>query len=591
MTGQELIHTYIQFFVKKGHTRIEVAPLATDNESSTLFNSAGMQPLVPYLAGRPHPGGRRLVNVQPCLRTVDIDEVGDASHLTFFEMLGNWSLGDYFKAESIEMSLEFLTAWLKIEPQRLWVTVFAGDQAAPPDDESPRIWAQLGLPVERIVPLGREDNWWGPVGSTGPCGPDTEIFFELDRPACSPICAPGCKCGRFLEIWNNVFMTYHRTADGRYEPLAQQNVDTGLGVDRVAAVLQGQPSVFETELFASTVEQIHALAAGEAPLQFVRVIADHLKAATFILGEGIQPSNKRQGYVARRLIRRAIDHGKRIGISGSFTTDIAETVIELYHSRYPHLGRRRPEVLDALQAEEKAFNQTLRRGRRIFEQQIEQVQSEEQSQLSGADLFHLFETYGIPVEMAEEWAAEFEVGVDIAGFEQALAIHKEVSGGGHQGEFAGGLAAHDQQTVRLHTATHLLHQALRDVLGLHIAQKGSHITPQRLRFDFSHPAKLTSAEISQVERLVNTQIEADLPVRWAEMPLAEAKAGGAIGLFEEKYGEQVRVYSIGDYSREICGGPHVERTGVLGRFRILREQSNGTGIRRIRAVVAEKPGE
>jgi len=586
MQAQDLIDQYIQFFQQKNHAQIEPAPLATDPGSSTLFISAGMQPLIPYLEGAPHPYGRRLVNLQPCLRTGDIDAVGDSSHLTFFEMLGNWSLGDYFKAQSIEMSLEFLTQWLGIGHDRLWVTVFAGDEEAPPDDESPHIWMQLGMPSERIVPLGREDNWWGPVGNTGPCGPDTEIFFDVGGPGCGPDCRPGCDCGRFLEIWNNVFMSYNRTGDGRYEPLAQQNVDTGLGVDRVTAVLQGQETVFETELFTPIAKRIETLAStGDLPPGSVRVVTDHVKAATFLLGEGVRPSNKRQGYVVRRLIRRAVAHGQKMGLTDIFTPHIIDVVLEIYAGRYPYLAHKKEMIRETMQTEEKSFNRTLQRGQRIFDDLIEQALKEGHSRLSGRNLFHLFDTYGIPPELTQEWAAEFGLGVDTAGFDKALAEHKEISGGGHQGEFAGGLASHDPHTVRLHTATHLLHQALRDTLGSHVAQKGSHITPDRLRFDFSHPAKLTPAEIAEVERRVNEQIQANLPVQWTEMSLEEAKAQRAIGLFEEKYGQSVKVYRIGDYSREICGGPHVTRTSELGQFRIIREQSNGAGTRRIRATV------
>ncbi len=586
MQAQDLIDKYLQFFRQKGHAHIDHAPLATAGDASTLFTSAGMQPLIPYFTGRPHPAGRRLVNLQPCLRTGDIEEVGDSTHLTFFEMLGNWSLGDYFKAESIEMSLEFLTRWLELNPDRLWVTVFAGDEDAPADEESPRIWAQLGIPAERIVPLGRADNWWGPVGETGPCGPDTEIFFELDIPPCGPDCRPGCHCGRFFEIWNNVFMAYHRTADGRYEPLPQQNVDTGMGVDRVISVLQGRQTVFETELFRLIIDKIQDLTPQDrVPSQSMRIIADHLKAATFILSEGIRPSNKGQGYIARRLIRRAVDHGQRVGLNGVFTPGLATEVITIYQARYPRLARDRARILETLEKEEKGFNHTLQRGRRIFDKQIEGVLQAGQTTLSGPDVFRLFDTYGIPLELTAEWAATYGLKIDEAGFQQALAAHKEISGGGQPGKFAGGLASRDRQTIRLHTATHLLQQALRDVLGSHVAQKGSHITPERLRFDFSHPAKLTPTEIAEVEKQVNSQIEADLPVQEKEMTLDEAKARGAIGLFEEKYAQRVKVYAIGDYSLEICGGPHVERTSELGPFRILSEQSNGSGVRRIRAVV------
>ena len=588
MHSQDLIERYIRFFRQRGHVQIEPAPLATGDEASTLFNSAGMQPLIPYLAGQPHPAGRRLVNFQPCLRTNDIEEVGDSSHLTFFEMLGNWSLGDYFKAESIEMSLTFLTDWLQLDPNRLWATVFGGDSDAPADEDSPLIWQRLGLPAERIVPLGRADNWWGPVGDTGPCGPDSEIFYDCGPPGCGPNCRPGCNCGRFLEIWNNVFMAYHRTADGRYEPLPRPCVDTGMGVERVITVLQGRRSVYDTELFRPLFEQLRALAPGrELPDLSLRIIADHLKAATFIIGGGIDPSNKKQGYIARRLIRRAIDHGRRLKIEAAFSPLLAATVIDLYQDRYPHLGHHRADILAALKREEAGFKRTLRRGRQIFDRQAEQTLAKGRAALSGQNIFHLFDTYGIPPELTAEWAAAMGLAADMAGFAHALAEHKEISGGGRRGEFAGGLAERDWQSVRLHTATHLLHQALRDVLGEHVAQQGSHITPQRLRFDFSHPAKLTEAELAQVEELVNQKIAADFPVTWSETSLADAQAQGAIGLFAEKYGRQVRVYRIGDYSREICGGPHVERTGQLGRFGILREQSNGAGRRRIRATLVD----
>ena len=586
MQAQELIHQFERFFQQKDHRQIKPAQLATGPKETTLFISAGMQPLIPYLSGQPHPAGRRLFNCQPCLRTGDIDAVGDTSHLTVFEMLGNWSLGAYFKAESISMSYEFLTEWLHLDPARLWVTVFAGDVDAPADEESPRIWQSLGLPEARIVPLGREDNWWGPVGDTGPCGPDTEIFFDLGEPGCGPDCKPGCDCGRFIEIWNNVFMTYHRTHDGRYEPLPQQSVDTGMGVDRMAMVLQDHASVFESELYAPIIQQLLSLTPEPAPpTKSIRVIADHLKAATFILAEGIRPANKRQGYVARRLIRRAVDHGRRLGIEGSFTADVAETVGQIYAGRYPQLSANSPFIREALQTEEQLFNRTLRRGRRIFDDYLTELQQRGERRLSGGRVFQLFDTYGIPPELSSEWAEAAGLTIDQAGFEQAMAKHREVSGGGKSGEFSGGLAARDPQSIRLHTATHLLHQALRNILGDHVAQKGSHITPERLRFDFSHPAKLSPAEIAQIEAEVNAQIKANLPIHWAEMGLAEAQAQGAIGLFGEKYGEQVKVYAIGEYSREICGGPHVQQTGELGHFRILREQSNGAGVRRIRATV------
>ena len=587
MKASELIDLYSRFFHGKDHIQITAAPLATAADASTLFISAGMQPLIPYLSGQPHPAGRRLVNLQPCLRTIDIEAVGDDSHLTFFEMLGNWSLGDYFKAESIAMSYEFLTKWLKIDPNRLWVTVFAGDDDSPADDESPQIWSSLGLPDERIIRLGREDNWWGPVGETGPCGPDTEIFFYLGSPSCGPNCRPGCGCGRFLEIWNNVFMAYYRTGDGRYEPLPQPSVDTGMGVERVTTVFQNKSSVFETELFQPIIETIKALADNESlSTVSIRIVADHLKASTFLLGQGVQPANKQQGYVLRRLIRRAIDHGRQLGIEQAFTPKIGEVVISIYADRYPYLVEQRQAILASLAQEEKSFNRTLQNGRRIFDQLVSQVTDQYLTVMPGHDVFHLFDTYGIPLELTREWAEAQGLTLDEDGYEAALAEHREISGSG-AGKYAGGLVTRDQASIRLHTATHLLHQALRDVLGPHVAQKGSHITPERLRFDFSHPTAMSQAEIEAVEQRVNDQIEADLPVHLVEMSMQAAQETGAIGLFEEKYGDQVKVYSIGHYSREICGGPHVDRTGELGRFHIAREQSSGAGVRRIRATLED----
>ncbi|MEM7034214.1 MAG: alanine--tRNA ligase [Chloroflexota bacterium] len=584
MQAQTLINEFIHFFEQQGHQRISAGPLASPPDDTTLFTSAGMQPLIPYLSGLPHPQGRRLVDVQPCIRTVDIDEVGDTTHLTFFEMLGNWSLGDYFKPESIRMSYEFLTKYLDIDRQRLWVTVFSGDESAPPDDVSPEIWRKVGIPTERIVPLGRADNWWGPVGNTGPCGPDTEIFFDVGRPSCGIHCQPGCSCGRFIEIWNNVFMEYDRTVDGRDHLLPQQGVDTGMGVDRVIAVIQRHDSVFDTELFQPLMGQLPSEISDNDTLSR-RIVVDHIKAATMIIGEGTKPGNKRQGYVVRRLIRRAVDHGRRLKMEPGFIRELAKTVIGMYQTRYPHLIPQRNEILNTLQLEESSFNKTIERGQRVFQKQIKQVKETKQDTLSGKTVFHLFDTYGIPPELTEEWATEQDLKVDHSGFDIALAEHREISGGGKQGEFAGGLASRDSKTVQLHTATHLLHQALRDVLGPHVAQKGSHITPDRLRFDFSHPMKLTDEEQSQVEAQVNDQIQANLPVNWVEVDPGTARKMGAIGLFEDKYGDRVKVYSIGDYSREICGGPHVSRTGELGHFRIMREQSSGAGVRRIRAVV------
>ncbi|MGQ9698596.1 MAG: alanine--tRNA ligase [Armatimonadota bacterium] len=580
MRSEQIKESFLRFFEKHGHKVIEGASLVPENDPSVLFTTAGMHPLVPYLLGEPHPMGRRLANCQRCVRTDDIEEVGDTSHLTFFEMLGNWSLGDYFKEEAIRMSYEYMTEWLHLDPNRLWVSVFAGDEDAPRDEEAAAIWRSIGIPEERICYFGKKQNWWGPAGQTGPCGPDTEMFIDTGRPPCSPSCNPSCSCGKYIELWNDVFMQYNKTARGTYEPLEQRNVDTGFGLERGAMLLQGKDSVFETDLF----QPIMAAIAGFAKtndLTSQRIVADHLRAATFLIADGVPPSNVERGYVVRRLIRRSVRHGRRLGITQPFVAAVAEAVIGRYKADYPHLERERHRILEELRGEEAKFGRTLERGLREFER----VVAESDGRISGEQAFHLYDTFGFPIELTIELAAEKGLTVDREGYHEHFRRHQEMSRAGAEQKFKGGLADHSEQTTKLHTATHLLHQALRDVLGPHVQQKGSNITAERLRFDFSHPQRLTPEEIEQVERIVNEKIAADLPVSMEITTVEDAKARGALALFTDRYGEQVKLYKIGDYSLEVCGGPHVERTGVIGRFRIVKEEASGAGVRRIRAVV------
>jgi alanyl-tRNA synthetase len=583
MDARTLRKTFLDFFKERGHAIIGGAPLVPENDPSVLFTTAGMHPLVPFLLGEPHPAGRRLASVQKCLRTGDILEVGDAVHLTFFEMLGNWSLGDYGKRESIGMSYTFLTERLGIDPARLAVTCFAGDADAPRDDEAAEVWRSLG--IQRITFLPKQDNWWGPAGASGPCGPDSEIFFDT-QPHGPPGENPASNPARFWEIWNNVFMRYDLQPNGAYLPLAQPNIDTGLGLERMLTVLQGVGSAYETDLFAPIVAAIHALARDPQPFA-VRVIADHIRAAGFILAEGIRPGNVDQPYIARRLIRRMIRYGREIGIDGRFLVGLAEVMIPSLADAYPELEREREQICAALDDEEQRFERTLVRGERAFERALAASAAEGRQELPGETVFQLYETYGFPAELTAELAQRRGLAVDMAGYGQAFAAHQQQSRQGGAARFRGGLAERVPETVRLHTATHLLHAALRRVLGPHVEQRGSNITAERLRFDFSHGERLTSQQIAAVEALVNEQIGRDLPVSWAETSLADARAAGALGLFEQRYGERVKVYTIGDFSKEVCGGPHVSNTGELGRFRILKEEAVGAGARRIRAVLEE----
>jgi alanyl-tRNA synthetase len=594
MTAGELKKKYIEFFTLNGHAEISGSSLVPENDPTVLFTTAGMHPLVPYILGEPHPAGKRLVDVQKCIRTGDIDEVGDPSHLTFFEMLGNWSLGDYFKEEAIRLSYEFLTApqWLGFDPKSLSVTVFAGDEEVPVDEEAAWIWRRIGIPDERIYFLGRKDNWWGPAGQTGPCGPDTEMFIDTGIEPCGPECKPGCSCGKYFEVWNDVFMQYNKSAEGKYLPLGQKTVDTGMGVERTCAMLQGKKNVYEIETFVPIIQAVQASsgkrygAEAEAD-RSIRIITDHIRSAAFILGDdkGVKPSNLGQGYILRRLIRRAIRHARKLGVERDFLSAPAQACIDTQKQDYPELERNRGTILDELAREEVKFLQTLQKGEHEFEKMLPNLLKNPNRAVPGRLAFRLYDTYGFPIELTQELAAEHEMSVDVEGFHQAFKKHQQLSKSGAQKIFKGGLADQSEQTRKLHTATHLMHQALRQVLGDHVEQKGSNITSERLRFDFSHPEPMTAEQIRKVEEIVNEQIRRDLPVRFETMSLQEAKERGALALFGERYEEKVKVYFAGDFSAEVCGGPHVEHTGELGSFRIVKEQSSSAGVRRIRAVV------
>ncbi len=599
MNANELRTKYIEFFKSKGHVQIQGKSLLPDNDPTVLFTTAGMHPLVPYLLGEEHPAGKRLTDYQKCIRTGDIDAVGDPSHLTFFEMLGNWSLGDYFKEGAIEMSFEFLTSpqWLGIPIDKLGVTVFQGEggnapDGIPRDEESVAIWKRLGIPEERIVYLPREDNWWGPAGTTGPCGPDTEMFYDFGKEACGPDCGPGCSCGKWLEIWNDVFMQYNKNSEGVYEPLTRKCVDTGMGIERTVTVLNGKKSVYDTEIFASIISAVenasdYTYGSDSEKDKSVRIVCDHIRASSFILGDpkAVTPSNVGSGYVLRRLIRRAVRHGRKLGINGMFLCAIAEVVIEQMKGPYPELEENRDRILTELDKEEKKFLETLKQGEHEFEKLLPNLLKDPKKIMSGRLAFKLYDTYGFPIELTEELAAEHGMSVRREEFDEAFKKHQELSRAGSEQIFKGGLGDQGEMAVKYHTATHLLHQALRMVLGDHIAQRGSNITAERMRFDFSHDAPMTKEQIDQVEAIVNEQIQKDLPVTMEIMDIEKAKSSGAIALFGEKYESQVKVYSVGDFSKEVCGGPHVERTGSMGRFKIQKEQSSSAGVRRIRAVL------
>ncbi len=589
LTGDELRKKWMNFFEKRGHKPISSASLIPENDPTVLFTTAGMHPLVPYLLGQPHPAGKRLCDAQKCVRTGDIDEVGDAAHCTFFEMLGNWSLGDYFKKEMVAWSYEFLTKELGIPSDRLAVTVFEGDGDCPRDDETAELWKKCGIKQENIYYLGKKHNWWGPAGQTGPCGPDTEMFFDTGKPKCGKKCSPACDCGKYVEVWNDVFMQFNKNADGTFSPLAQKNVDTGMGLERALMNVQGLKSVYDTDVFVPIVNKIKELSGSAADtdesLKAVRVVADHIRTSTFIIGDerGVTPSNVDQGYILRRLLRRAIRFGSGIGLKAGDYSKIADVVVDVYKDVYPELVIARDKIIHEIDEEQERFSRTLENGIKEFEKLCKYIQGDT---INGKSAFRLYDTYGFPLEMTVEMAKERGFKVDIDGFNARFEEHRNLSHAGAEQRFKGGLADTGELTARLHTATHLMHRALKEVLNDDsVNQRGSNITPERLRFDFSFGRAMTPEEVKAVEDKVNAAIKADVPVTCEEMTVDEAKAAGAVGLFASKYGEKVKVYTMGEFSKEICGGPHAARTGELGHFRIVKEQSSSAGVRRIKAVL------
>ena len=637
LSSNELRALFLKFFQKKGHSVIPSASVIPENDPTVLFTTAGMHPLVPYLLGQKHPQGTRLTDVQKCIRTGDIDEVGDMSHLTFFEMLGNWSLGDYFKDQMIPWSWEFLTSpeWLGIDPDKLAFTVFEGDEDCPRDEEAANLWRKCGVKDDHLFYLPKEHNWWGPAGVTGPCGPD---------------CSPACHCGAYLEIWNDVFMQYNKQKDGSFIPLTQKNVDTGMGLERTICVLNGKKSVYETDAFTGILAKIEELCGkkytpDDENTRAFRIVADHMRTSTFIIGDprGIGPSNVGQGYILRRLIRRAVRYGMGLGLQEGFTAEIAKVIIDQYKAVYPELEQNKAFVLEQLTLEEGRFARTLKQGEKEFDKvmnnlrrtrkamekiladdtlaaaeeavkthvlrpqpdmvsAIEAVKAGDLAKvkaecqrihdslnvIDGRSAFKLYDTYGFPIEITKELAAENGLTVDEADFAKRFEQHQATSRSGAEQIFKGGLADHSEQTTCLHTATHLLQAALRKVLGDEVHQKGSNITAERLRFDFTFGRKVTPEELAHVEALVNEAIAAKVPITMEEMTVSEAKAQGAMGLFESKYGEVVRVYTMGPYSKEICGGPHANNTGDLVSFKIIKEEASSAGVRRIKATIGRK---
>ena len=588
MDSIDLKQQFLDFFKSKGHVIIPSAPIIPENDPTVLFNTAGMQPLVPYLKGQTHPEGKRLADVQKCFRTNDLDSIGDTTHHTFFEMLGNWSLGDYFKEDSIKWSFELLTTKLNISKEKLAITVFKGNDIVPADEESALIWKSLGISENKIQYLGEENNWWPNMELLGPCGPDTEIFYWRSEKEVPEVFDPEDE--NWVEIWNNVFMQYNHEADGTFKPLINKNVDTGLGVERVTAILEGKQDNYKSSIWAPVITKIEEISGlsydNEEYQKSMRIIADHIRAVVIISGDdaGIKPSNTDQGYILRRLIRRIIRHAKKlnIDINSNWEKELAELIIEKYAKYYKELERNREVILEVLETEKVKFNRTIEKGLREFEKAIQNIEGN----LINKDVaFKLYDTYGFPIELTQELAEERNLKVDVEGFNQKFKEHQEKSRQGSSEKFKGGLASTGEMETKYHTATHLLNAALKKVLGSHVHQKGSNITAERMRFDFSHDAKMTDEEKKQVEDLVNEYIKMAIPVEKFEMKKEEAIAKGAEAMFLDKYGDIVSVYKIGDVSLELCGGPHVNNTSELGTFKIKKEEASSAGVRRIKAVL------
>lgn len=588
MKAIEIRNKYLNYFKRHGHAVIPSAPLIPENDPSVLFTTAGMQPLVPYLLGEKHPEGTRLTDFQKCLRTNDIDEVGDNRHLTYFEMLGNWSLGDYFKEESIAMSFEFLTKELGIPAEKLSVTCFAGDDDCQRDEVTASCWKKAGIPEDRIYYFGKDDNWWI-AGEEGPCGPDTEMFYDTGKPKCSENCNPSCGCGKYVEIWNNVFMEFFKTKDGKYTKLKRHNVDTGLGLERMAMLLQGKETPFDTELFKPVMDKLQELAGENDSIESRRIVAEHLRASMMIIQDGGLPSNVDRGYILRRLIRRMVRHLRKLQINLNELGELIDLNIDTLKEMYPELHQNSDKIKSVIIEEKDKFEKTLERGEREFNKIVNRMKNDGKDTISGQDLFTLYETYGFPPEVTQDLAREAGLKVDTTEFDKLFKEHQEKSRMGSEQKFKGGLAGTGEQEVRYHTTTHLLNAALKVILGKDVHQKGSNITPERMRFDFSCDHKLTDDEKKKVEDLVNEWIAQGLDVKCEEMKKDDAIKSGAECMFIEKYPDIVTVYSIGNdketVSKELCGGPHVKNTSELGHFKIKKEEASSAGVRRIKAIL------
>lgn len=588
MKAIEIRNKYLEFFKRHGHAVIPSAPLIPENDPSVLFTTAGMQPLVPYLLGEKHPEGTRLTDFQKCLRTNDIDEVGDNRHLTYFEMLGNWSLGDYFKEESIAMSFEFLTKELGIPVEKLSVTCFAGDEDCQRDEVTASCWKKAGIPEDRIYYFGKDDNWWI-AGEEGPCGPDTEMFYDTGKPKCSENCNPSCGCGKYVEIWNNVFMEFFKTKDGKYTKLKQHNVDTGLGLERMTMLLQGKETPFDTELFKPVMDKLQELAGENDSIESRRIVSEHLRSSMMIIQDGGLPSNVDRGYILRRLIRRMVRHLRKLQINLNELGELIDLNIDTLKEMYPELHQNSDKIKKVIIEEKDKFEKTLERGEREFNKIVNRMKNDGKDTISGQDLFTLYETYGFPPEVTQDLAREAGLKVDTTEFDKLFKEHQEKSRMGSEQKFKGGLAGTGEQEVRYHTATHLLNAALKLILGKDVHQKGSNITPERMRFDFSCDHKLTDDEKKKVEDLVNEWIAQGLDVKCEEMKKDDAIKSGAECMFIEKYPDIVTVYSIENdrekVSKELCGGPHVKNTSELGHFKIKKEEASSAGVRRIKAIL------